>query len=308
VAPRSQPPGPTRSPPGIEKPKRFLPAFHYELISCGLRGHELIGLDAAHVRPQDATVVREEDGVRWHRCLRCDSWLPLPVPENPARDHPPEREQIALPIRGRPLRDAFVLRLIALDRGLHFLILAFLSVAVFTFAANRDALQQLYVRVLEAVQGGLGGPTIAAAHHRGLLGELSKVFAYSPQRLFFTGVVLAAYGMLEAVEMVGLWMMKRWAEYLTFVVTASLLPLEIYELSVHVSLLKLLAFVINVAVVVYLAYAKRLFGVRGGVRAEEEQRARDVGWAALDRSTPPLPIPASPLPVPASPQRRRDPA
>jgi len=286
--------------PGLEKPKRFLPAFHYELISCGLRGHELIGLDAAHVRPRDAAVVREEDGVRWHRCLRCDSWLPLPVPDHPTRDHPPDRDHIALPLRGRPLRDAFVLRLIALDRGLHFLILGFLSVAVFLFAANRSALEQLYVRVLEAVQGGLGGPTIAAAHQRGLLGELSKVFTYSPGRLMVTGVVLAAYALLEAVEMVGLWMIKRWAEYLTLVVTASLLPLEIYELTVHVSVVKLSAFVINVAVVVYLLYAKRLFGIRGGARAEEEQRAHDVGWTAIDRATPPLPV--------AAPERRRNPA
>jgi len=292
---------PAPSPPGIEKPKRFLPAFHYELISCGLRGHELIGLDAAHVRPEDAAIVREQEGVRWHRCLRCDSWLPLPPPENPTREYPPDRDHIALPIRGRPLRDAFVLRLIAVDRGLHFVILGFLSVAVFLFAANRSALQELYVRVLEAVQGGLGGPTIAAAHQRGLLGELTKVFTYSPRRLAITGLVLAAYALLEAVEMVGLWMMKRWAEYLTFVVTASLLPLEIYELSVHVSVIKLAAFVINVAVVVYLAYAKRLFGVRGGVRADEEQRAQDVGWGVLDRSTPPLPAAAGR-------ELRRDPA
>ena len=296
----AEPPDPAPSLPGLEKPKRFLPAFHYELISCGLRGHELIGLDAAHVRPQDSAVVREEDGIRWHRCLRCDSWLPLPVSEHPTRDVPPDRDHIALPIRGRPLRDAFILRLIALDRGLHFVILAFLSVAVFLFAANRTAVEQLYVRVLEAVQGGLAGPTIGAAHQRGLFGELTKVFTYSPRRLVLTGVVLAAYALLEAVEMVGLWMMKRWAEYLTFVVTASLLPLEIYELFVHVSVLKISAFVINVAVVVYLAYAKRLFGVRGGVRAEEAQRAMDVGWEAIDRSTPPLPAPA--------PERRRAPA
>src|SRR3954451_22682893 len=34
----------------------------------------LVGLDARHVRPEDAVVAREIDGVRWHRCLRCDSW------------------------------------------------------------------------------------------------------------------------------------------------------------------------------------------------------------------------------------------
>ena len=287
-------------PPGIEKPKRFRTAFHYELISCGLRGHELIGLDAARVRPEDAALVREEGGLRWHRCLRCDSWLPLAPPAAPTRDHPPDRDQIELPLRGRPLRDKFVLRLIAIDRGLHFVILGFLSVAVFLFAANRSSLEQLYLRVLEVAQGGLAGPTVAATHQRGLLGELAKVFTYSPQRLAVTGLVLAAYALVEGVEMVGLWMMKRWAEYLTFVVTASLLPLEIYEMSVRLSVLKISAFVINVAVVLYLALAKRLFGLRGGARADAQEREQDAGWPAVDRSTPPLPSP--------EPERRRTPA
>ena len=40
------------------------------------------------------------------------------------------------------------------------------------------------------------------------------------------------------------------------------------------------------AIVVYLLYAKRLFGFRGGVRAEERERERDIGWQALERSSP----------------------
>ena len=84
----------------------------------------------------------------------------------------------------------------------------------------------------------------------------------------------------------GLWYQRRWAEYLTFLVTTSLLPLEVYELTNRLSPLKILAFIINVAVVAYLLYAKRLFGLRGGARADEEIRAADVGWGALERSAP----------------------
>ena len=80
--------------PGTVPPRRFVPRLHYELLVCGLRGHELIGTDAAELRPSDAVVVREIGGVRWHRCLRCDSWLPLSPPRNPTRRHPPEREEI----------------------------------------------------------------------------------------------------------------------------------------------------------------------------------------------------------------------
>jgi hypothetical protein len=38
--------------------------------------------------------------------------------------------------------------------------------------------------------------------------------------------------------------------------------------------------------VAYLLYAKRLFGLRGGARADEEIREHDVGWQALERTAP----------------------
>src|SRR3954469_24666506 len=116
--------------PGVTKqrPPRFVPRFHWELLVCGLSGHELVGLDARHLRPEDAVVAREIDGVRWHRCLRCDSWLPiggrraaawLPIADRPppTREEPPARDEIELPLRGRPLRDRVVLRLIAINRA-----------------------------------------------------------------------------------------------------------------------------------------------------------------------------------------------
>jgi uncharacterized membrane protein (DUF2068 family) len=274
-----------RRPPGIEKPKRFRPAFHYELIACGLSGHELIGMDAAQIRPADAGLVRAGDGVRWYRCLRCDSWLPLPPPARPSRSHPPDRDHIALPDRGKALRDKFILRLIAVNRGLHFVVLGILAAAVFLFAANRSDLQSTYLRVLQAFQGTLSGTT--SEHQGGIFGELSKVFSYSNQRLMLTGLALTAYAVVEGIEAIGLWMMQRWAEYLTLIVTASFLPLEIYELSVRVSVLKMVAFVVNIAVVAYLLYAKRLFAIRGGAAAEHAARLHDSGWDALDEATPP---------------------
>ena len=88
------------------------------------------------------------------------------------------------------------------------------------------------------------------------------------------------------MEAVGLWLGRRWAEYLTLVATAVFIPLEIYELSRGVSPFKLIAFVVNVAVIAYLLFAKRLFGIRGGGAAEEALRERDVGWGSLERTAP----------------------
>jgi hypothetical protein len=41
------------------RPRRFVPRFHWELLACGVAGHELIGTDARTVREQDRVVVRE---------------------------------------------------------------------------------------------------------------------------------------------------------------------------------------------------------------------------------------------------------
>src|ERR1700761_8632415 len=109
-------------PPGVERPRRYRPRLRYELIGCGLHGHELLGTDAAELRPEDAVFARASGGLRWYRCLRCDSWTALSPPGHPARASPPQRSEVRLPLRGRPLRDRYVLRLVALDRVLHFLV------------------------------------------------------------------------------------------------------------------------------------------------------------------------------------------
>jgi len=94
------------------------------------------------------------------------------------------------------------------------------------------------------------------------------------------------YAVIEGVEAVGLWYQKRWAEYLTFLVTASFLPLEVYELIHKFTPFKVFAFVVNTAIVAYLLFAKRLFGIRGGAAADEALREHDVGWQALEASGP----------------------
>jgi hypothetical protein len=273
-----------RTLPGVARPNRFRPRFHYELLVCGLRGHELVGTDARTLRPVDAILAREIDGVRWHRCLRCDSWLPIPQAEAPTREHPPEQEEIELPLRGRPLRDKIVLRTIAVDRAVHFLILTALAVAVFLIATDQVDLRDRFYAVLSAFHGGLGGPTDGSGG--GIARRIGDLLSQPSSRLHLIGIVLAVYALVEGIEAVGLWMQKRWAEYLTLIATAGLLPFEIYELYERVTALKIVALIVNLAVVAYLLYAKRLFGIRGGAAAEEELRERDMGWRSLTATSP----------------------
>jgi uncharacterized membrane protein (DUF2068 family) len=70
------------------------------------------------------------------------------------------------------------------------------------------------------------------------------------------------------------------------VATVIFVPYEVYELTKTLSALKVLALVVNLAIVVYLLWAKRLFGLRGGGRAERALHERDTGWAPLELRPP----------------------
>jgi uncharacterized membrane protein (DUF2068 family) len=156
-------------------------------------------------------------------------------------------------------------------------------VLMFLFASHREALRGKAYRIIVDLQTGASGGRPAT---HGLLQDIERGFTLESDTIKLVGAVFAVYALVEGIEAWGLWYQKRWAEYLTFLVTTSLLPLEIYELAHRLTVFKLLAFVINVAVVAYLLYAKRLFGLRGGVAAEEHERAHDVGWEALERTAP----------------------
>src|SRR5580658_1638343 len=210
----------------------------YELLDCAWHGHVLVGTDAAAVRPGDDLVARELDGLRWYRCLRCDSWLPRALPAAPTRPFPPGRAEIELPLRGRPLRDRYVLRLIAVDRVIHVLVLGTLAAAIFLFAHDRGQLHRDYTRILADLPGGLGGPINNTGH--GVFSELNRLFALSARELYLAGAAVSAYTAVLAFEAFGLWFARRWAEYLTLVETGVLVPIEIYELTTKVSALKVL--------------------------------------------------------------------
>jgi uncharacterized membrane protein (DUF2068 family) len=258
------------------------PDRQYELLTCWWGGHVLVGTDVAQVGPEDAAIVREFDGLRWYRCLRCDSWIPMSPPEEPTQEHMPSRDEIEMPLRGPFLRDRYVLRLIAVDRAIHVVVLTALALALFSFARHDAGLRKFYTDMMNDLSGGEPGVTQV----RGVLGYFRNVVHYSSAHLVVLGLAATGYALLEATEMVGLWMGKRWAEYLTLVATSVLLPFEIWELTISVTALKTIAFVINVAVVAYLLYAKRLFGLRGGHRIQQERHRELGGWTAIDRATP----------------------
>lgn len=86
---------------------------------------------------------------------------------------------------------------------------------------------------------------------------LAKAANLSPEQIKRLGWGSFIYAGLFLTEGIGLWLRKRWAEWLTVILTSSLVPIEIYEIHRHPSAAKVGVLVANVAIVVYLIYHMR---------------------------------------------------
>jgi uncharacterized membrane protein (DUF2068 family) len=86
---------------------------------------------------------------------------------------------------------------------------------------------------------------------------LQKLANLTPNKIKGLGVGSLVYAGLFLIEGIGLWMVRRWAEWFTVIVTSSLVPVEIYEIHRHLSPVKILVLIFNLAVVGYLVYRIR---------------------------------------------------
>jgi uncharacterized membrane protein (DUF2068 family) len=84
--------------------------------------------------------------------------------------------------------------------------------------------------------------------------KISKIHA--DQNVVF-GVAALVYAVLEGAEAYGLWMRRRWGEWLTVIATSLFFIPEIWELAKSASLLKVGALLVNAAVVAYLVWRLR---------------------------------------------------
>jgi uncharacterized membrane protein (DUF2068 family) len=199
------------------------------------------------------------------RCLRCgDFVLGHPHGSGPAAEAP-------LVPRGRALRDLFVLRILALERGIRGLLLLGIAYVIWRFSNSEASLRQLFENGLP-----LAKPLAEAFGYNvtqsPVVATIRKAFAIQPSALVWASLAVLTYALIQLVEGVGLWLARRWGEYLTVVATSAFLPLEIYELTERITPTRIGAFVINIIAVLYLIVVKRLFGIRGGAAAIERER------------------------------------
>jgi len=240
--------------------------WHPETFVCARRGHVTPAAQVRRLRPEDAGLgVDLPDGRRFVRCTRCDVWVDGHPPAEPKQETLPPLSELPVPRRGRPIRDAIVLRLIAIDRGVHSVIFAALAALVILVDLNFASLRSEVQRLLQDVTGQTG----QGASQGVVVRELEKFLNVHKGTLTILFVTAVIYAVVEGVEAVGLWKERRWAEYLTALATAGFLPFEIHELIDRITVLRIVALVLNVAILVWLVWRKRLFGVRGGPKDEE---------------------------------------
>ena len=183
--------------------------------------------------------------------------------------------------RGKELRSALILRFFAVERFLRAIIFGLLAYALWQFESARVSIEQEYNKDLLPILRTLLTELGYNVKHSHLLGLIQHAFTLNARTLTWLALAALGYALIEILEGIGLWLLKRWGEYFAMIATSVGIPYEIYDLTAKVTVLRVIAFVLNVALVVYLVVTKRLFGVRGGKHAYEARlRSESVMLAA----------------------------
>ena len=201
-------------------------------------------------------------------CLRCGSY----VVGEPAGAGPAEHAPIVL--RGRALEDAILLRgygVLRIMSGIVFLVAAF---GIWRFNGSRAGLRATLATYLPLVQ--------PIADHLGikltdftLMRYIEEILDAKSVTVLLVAGFVALYASLHLTEGTGLWLMKRWGEYVAAVGTSLFVPVEVYELVNKFTVVRVLVLLVNLFLVAYLVLTKRLFGARGGHKAYEAERSNE---------------------------------
>jgi uncharacterized membrane protein (DUF2068 family) len=180
------------------------------------------------------------------------------------------------------------MRALAIERAFRSTIFLLVAAGVLKVSGSRERLQHALdqdIPLLKPLANQIGWDP----DNSKLIRHIAHAFALSSSTLLWIAVGLAAYGLIELVEAVGLWLMARWGEYFAVIATSVFLPLEIYELTEKITALRLFALLVNIVAVVWLLWSKRLFGLNGGGKAYREEHEAEsllsVESAALSQTT-----------------------
>jgi uncharacterized membrane protein (DUF2068 family) len=255
----------------------------WSLFSCARKGHVTYAPDEPELR--ERLTAPTASGPAW-RCLRCGAF----VTDGQHSTGPAAAAPLIL--RGKEIRSQLILRVFAVERFLRFLIFAVAAFGVWRFKYDRASIERAYNNDLPDIRALYRDLGFNVNNSR-LLGLIHESLTLTPRTLTYLAIGLAAYALIELVESIGLWLGQRWGEYFAMVATSVFLPYEIYELTAKVTWLRATAFAINLLLVIYLVWTRRLFGVRGGkaaydarLRSESVIEAEEAALAAEQSRAP----------------------
>jgi uncharacterized membrane protein (DUF2068 family) len=241
----------------------------WSLFGCARKGHVTYAPDEPELR--DRLMAPIAGGTAW-RCLRCGAFV---LEGQPGTEHGRGPAEAApLLRRGKELRDELILRVFAVERFIRFAVFAAAAFGVWRFKYDRGHIQQAFNHDLPAIRE-LYQDLGFNFDHSKLIGLIQHSFTLDARTLTYLAIGLVLYSLIELTEGVGLWLGQRWGEYFAMVATSVFLPYEAYDLTVKVTWLRVGALVINLVLVAYLVWSKRLFGTRGGKQAYEARLRTD---------------------------------
>jgi uncharacterized membrane protein (DUF2068 family) len=230
----------------------------WELVTCALAGHVTYAPDEQVLA--DRLSGTTGLGEVW-RCLRCGEFT---IGEPHGRGHAEDAPMI---MRGKALRQAIIIRALAVERLFRAVVTVLAAYEVWKFRGARGSIQATLDRDLPIFRAaGFKVDQMTVVH------ELEKALTAKPSTLALLTLMLTAYALIEVLEGVGLWLLKRWGEYFAVIATSVFLPLEIHDLAKGITMTRVVTFSINILAVIYLLISKRLFGLRGGRKAYDEER------------------------------------
>src|SRR5437879_1086784 len=156
-----------------------------------------------------------------------------------------------------------VVRLIILERAIRGSLVFILGIALLTRSGSVVSLVRQWVAELDVNPERRLIPRILST-------VLRPIGGFTSRTVLLIGIGALLFGLLELTEAVGLARRRRWAEYLTVIAGCIGIPLEVSEVLNRQTPVRLSISLLNVAIVIYLAWQKHLFGLRGGVATETE--------------------------------------
>ena len=227
----------------------------WSLRRCGRAGHVTYAPDEPHLREQMHS--RTASAELW-QCLRCGTYVPgMPDGSGPAADAPFIK-------RSKQIKADLFLKLFAIERAIRVVIFGGVAYGIWRYANSRTIAAAIKrdIPIVREFARQLGFTL-----NHSLLEKIRSLLHISSSNLRLLALGVTGLAVVSAIEAFALWQARRWGEYFAATVTSLGVPLEVYELTKAVTVTKLVLFGLNLLLVFYLVYSRRLFGARGGKEA-----------------------------------------